>query len=93
LPIKFTDGHDRFTYNYSLKARTDKSGALGFNSSDVLYLITPDRFANGKPENDNWDDVTVNRENPNARHGGDLEGVSKQLDYIKDLGVTTVMVT
>jgi hypothetical protein len=90
LPIKFTDGPDKFTYNYPLKARIDKSGALGFNASDVLYLITPDRFANGNPKNDNWDDVSVNRESPNARHGGDLEGVSKRLDYIKDLGVTTI---
>ncbi|MDD2306102.1 MAG: glycoside hydrolase family 13 protein [Prolixibacteraceae bacterium] len=90
IPIKFADGPDQFTYNYPLEARTDKSGALGFNASDVLYLITPDRFANGKPENDNWDDVTVNRKSPNARHGGDLEGVAKQLDYMKDLGITTV---
>ncbi|MDB5127845.1 glycoside hydrolase family 13 protein [Mucilaginibacter sp.] len=90
VPIKFTNGQDKFTYSYPLKARTDKSGALGFNASDVLYLITPDRFANGKPENDNWDDVTVNRENLNARHGGDLEGVAKELDYMKDLGITTV---
>jgi glycosidase len=90
VPIKFTIGQDEFTYNYPLKARTDKSGALGFNASDVLYLITPDRFANGKPENDNWDDVTVNRESPDARHGGDLEGVAKELDYMKNLGITTV---
>jgi glycosidase len=90
VPIKFTNGHDKFTYSYPLKARADKSGALGFNASDVLYLITPDRFANGKPENDNWDDVAVNRESPNARHGGDLEGVAKELDYMKDLGITTV---
>jgi glycosidase len=90
VPIKFSIGQDKFTYNYPLKARTDKSGALGFNASDVLYLITPDRFANGKPENDNWDDVTVNRESPDARHGGDLEGVAKELDYMKNLGITTV---
>jgi hypothetical protein len=90
IPIKFTDGQDKFTYNYPLMPRTDKSGAQGFNASDVLYLITPDRFANGKPENDIWDDVPVNRESPNARHGGDLEGVAKQLDYMKELGITTI---
>ena len=90
IPIKFTDGQDRYTYNYPLNARTDKSGALGFNSQDVLYLITPDRFANGNPDNDDWDGVQVNRENPNARHGGDLEGVSRHLNYLKDLGITTV---
>jgi glycosidase len=90
IHIKFTDGQDKLTYDYPLLPRTDKSGASGFNASDVLYLITPDRFANGKTENDNWDDNTINRENPNARHGGDLEGVSKRLDYMKDLGITTV---
>ena len=76
VPIKFTDGQDKFTYEYPLISRTDKSGALGFNASDVLYLITPDRFANGNPDNDNWDDVTVNRENPNSRHGGDFRGLA-----------------
>ena len=90
VPLRFTNGPDKFTYNYPLKDRTDKSGALGFNASDVLYLITPDRFANSKPENDKLEDVVTNRENPNSRHGGDLEGIEKHLDYLKDLGVTTV---
>jgi len=90
IPIKFTDGQDKYTYDYPLISRTDKSGALGFNASDVLYLITPDRFANGNPGNDNWNDVTVNRENPNSRHGGDFSGITKRLDYLKDLGITTI---
>jgi glycosidase len=90
VPLKFISGQDNFTYSYPLKARMDKSGALGFNASDVLYLITPDRFANARPENDNLEDVTANRESPNARHGGDLEGIAKHLDYMKDLGITTV---
>jgi glycosidase len=90
VPLRFTNGQEKFTYSYPLKVRDDKTGALGFDAADVLYLITPDRFANGKPENDNLEDVSVNRENPNARHGGDLEGVAKHLDYLKDLGITTV---
>jgi glycosidase len=90
VPLHFTDGAEKFTYNYSLLPRTDKSGALGFNASDVLYLITPDRFANADTTNDNMYDATVNRTNPNARHGGDLEGVRRKLDYMKDLGITTV---
>jgi glycosidase len=90
VPLYFAEGGEKITYNYPLKARTDKSGALGFNASDVLYLITPDRFANGNTGNDDLDNVKVNRQNPNARHGGDLEGVSKHLDYLKDLGITTV---
>jgi glycosidase len=90
VPMQFVDGTAKFTYNYPLLARTDKSGALGFNAADVLYLITPDRFANADTTNDNWDNVTVNRGNPNSRHGGDLAGVAKHLDYMKDLGITTV---
>lgn len=90
LVLHFTNGTEKITYDYPLKARTDRSGAQGFNASDVLYLITPDRFANADTANDNMDDATVNRQNPNARHGGDLAGVAKHLDYIKDLGITTV---
>ena len=90
VPIHFADGTQKKTYNYPLWARTDKSGAQGFNASDVLYLITPDRFANGDASNDNLDSATVNRKNPNARHGGDLAGIAQHLDYMKDLGITTV---
>jgi glycosidase len=90
IPIKFTDGLQTFTHNYPLKAREERTGAQGFDPSDVLYLITPDRFANGRPENDDWDNVKVNRQNPNARHGGDLAGIANRLDYLKDLGITTV---
>ncbi|HTE02158.1 MAG TPA: glycoside hydrolase family 13 protein [Mucilaginibacter sp.] len=90
LVLNFADGQQKLTYNYPIKARDDKSGAMGFNASDVLYLITPDRFANANPGNDNLDDVTSNRQNPNSRHGGDLAGIAKRLDYLKDLGITTV---
>lgn len=90
LPITFVNGAEKFVYAYPLKSRTDKSGALGFDASDVLYLITPDRFANGNASNDNWDSVSVNRESPNARHGGDYAGVKQKLDYMHDLGITTV---
>lgn len=90
IPLNFSEGQQKFTYNYPLLERNDKSGALGFNASDVLYLITPDRFANGNAANDNYEEVTVNRESPNARHGGDVEGISKHLDYIKELGLTTI---
>ncbi|MDN3588222.1 glycoside hydrolase family 13 protein [Pedobacter aquatilis] len=90
VPITFSDGKEKFIYSYPLKSRLDNSGALGFNASDVLYLITPDRFANGNKANDNWDSVSVNRKSPNARHGGDYQGVRQKLDYLKDLGITTV---
>jgi len=90
VPLHFAAGSETTTYNYPLKSRTHEAGAMGFNAADVLYLITPDRFANGDTTNDNKDSVKVNRKNPNARHGGDLAGVAKQLDYLKDLGITTV---
>jgi glycosidase len=90
VPIHFTEDRQKYTYNYPLLERKDRSGALGFDASDVLYLITPDRFANANPANDNLDDVVVNRENPNSRHGGDLEGIARHLDYLKELGITTI---
>ena len=90
VPMYFTEGQQKLTYNYPLLARNDKSGALGFNPSDVLYLITPDRFANANSANDNLEEVTINRENPNARHGGDLEGIANHLDYLRELGITTI---
>ncbi|QJD95067.1 glycoside hydrolase family 13 protein [Mucilaginibacter robiniae] len=87
--LQFTDAGQHVTYNYPLKARTNQ-GAAGFSTSDVLYLITPDRFANGNPNNDALEGVNVNRQDPNARHGGDLQGIEQHLDYIKNLGFTTI---
>ncbi len=81
------------SYVYELKAREKGSSMrIGFNSSDVIYLITPDRFANGDPEND---EVAGMKEMPNradkdGRHGGDLRGIINNLDYIHDLGFTAV---
>ncbi|MCL1944135.1 MAG: glycoside hydrolase family 13 protein [Candidatus Azobacteroides sp.] len=75
---------------YELKARATTTGAQGFNPSDVLYLIMPDRFANGDPSNDVWDDEDIDRNEPFARHGGDLAGINAHLDYLRDLGVTAI---
>ena len=76
--------------NFELKARNTKPGAAGFSPADVMYLITPDRFANADSSNDNLDEVKVDRSNANARHGGDLRGIINRLDYIQDLGFTTI---
>ncbi len=91
IPLTFTRGKQKMTYSYSLLAHPAGS-VKGFNTSDVIYLLMPDRFANGDPSNDNVDGMleTVNRTNPGGRHGGDLKGVSEHLDYIKDLGVTGI---
>ena len=79
---------------YELKARTRKGEDIqGFTSSDVLYLIMPDRFANGNPDNDiveGMKECKVDRSDSFARHGGDLKGVADHLDYISDLGVTAI---
>jgi len=64
--------------------------AQGFTSEDVLYLIMPDRFANGNPSNDvvkGMREEKVDRANPSARHGGDIQGIRNHLNYIADLGV------
>ena len=84
------------TIPYEFKQRR-KNSALrkGFDSSDAIYLIMPDRFANGNPDNDNTDDTVekVNREYKGGRHGGDIQGVIDHLDYIKDLGFTALWST
>lgn len=81
------------TFDYELKARAPGSAERrGFNSSDVIYLITPDRFANGDLSND---EVASMKEKPNradkdGRHGGDLRGIIDHLGYMQDLGFTAV---
>lgn len=63
-----------------------------FDNSDVIYLITPDRFANGDAGNDNTADTKekLNRAHYNGRHGGDIRGIADHLGYIKDMGFTTL---
>jgi glycosidase len=90
MNIEFSEGKKKTTQPYELKQRNPKPGALGFNTADVLYLITPDRFANGDPSNDNSDGAIVNRERPGSRHGGDIRGIINKFDYLQDLGITTI---
>ena len=79
---------------YELKERIRKGTDIeGFTSSDVLYLIMPDRFANGNPDNDVIPGMLENKIDRNeqfGRHGGDFKGISEHLDYISDLGVTAI---
>jgi glycosidase len=67
----------------------------GFSESDVLYLIMPDRFADGDPSNDPPASApgTYDRSSPRAYHGGDLRGIQQHLDYLQQLGVSAVWVT
>ena len=79
---------------YELKERIRKGTDIeGFTSSDVLYLIMPDRFANGNPDNDVIPGMLENKIDRNeqfGRHGGDFKGISEHMDYISDLGVTAI---
>lgn len=84
------------TRSYELKSRRENSAQRkGFDSSDLIYLIMPDRFANGNPKNDSTDDTVekVNREALSGRHGGDIQGIIDHLDYLNDLGVTAIWST
>jgi glycosidase len=91
VPLIFVRGKQKIEHNYTLLPRPSDP-AKGFDASDVIYLLMPDRFANGDPANDNVDGMPekVNRSNPNGRHGGDIKGIADHLDYIKDLGVTGI---
>ena len=98
LDIKFTLGKKTQTVKYQLKQR-DRAATdyPGFDSTDVLYLIMPDRFARGgnaaEEGNKSLKNPTQpNREKPNARHGGDIAGLRKHLNYIDTLGVTAIWV-
>lgn len=82
-----------FTKKYSLKQRRENSAQRkSFDASDMMYLIMPDRFANGNPKNDSDPSLVekVNRSIPGGRHGGDIEGIIKNLDYISSLGATAI---
>ena len=92
--IKFYEGKKKvLEYNYELFKRqitNDKKETL--NSADVIYLITPDRYANGDEKNDEIDLLLEkpNRKNKDGRHGGDLQGIINNLDYIEDMGFTQI---
>ena len=87
------------SFEYQLKQREKSLGGTkyqGVNASDLIYLIIPDRFVNADPSNDQFVDLRDNaadRTNPYARHGGDLAGVTAKLDYLKNIGVTSIWMT
>lgn len=98
LGISFKkDGKEVYSYRYELKKREqDAVQFKGFNSSDVIYLIVPDRFANGDYSNDvveGMKENKIDRSFPGGRHGGDIRGIINNLDYIKDMGFTAIWPT
>lgn len=100
VKIKFNRIHDQPLWvNYELKSKSKEDGktrVLGVTSKDLVYLLMPDRFSNGDTTNDFYADMRDtdhNRKNPYDRHGGDLQGVINHLDYLKNLGITTIWMT
>ena len=97
MTLNFKQGKQSKKVKYELRDRAmagDKR--IGFTNEDVLYMLMPDRFANGNPQNDvikTMRDKTCDRNAPSLRHGGDLEGIRQHLDYFKELGVTTLWFT
>lgn len=93
MDISFKNGKKSMTVKYELKQR-DGIQPTPFTSSDILYLIMPDRFADGDISNNDVEELTfhepVNRNNPNGRHGGDLKGIENHLGYIDSLGMTAI---
>ena len=84
------------THPWRIEAREPGSSQRrGFDASDAIYLITPDRFANGDPANDSVAGMAerANRANPNGRHGGDIAGIRRHLDYIAGMGFTQLWPT
>ena len=96
LKFKVQTGTKVIFRDFELKAREEGSaGRESFSAADAMYLIFPDRFANGNPANDVVEGYHqgVDRQNPGARHGGDIEGIIQKLPYLADLGITALWTT
>ena len=94
--IVFTKDGQSFKYPYEIAARAEGSAEReSFTTADMIYLIMPDRFANGDTSNDSTDDTTDKyaRHELFGRHGGDIQGIINNLDYISDLGATAIWCT
>ena len=94
--IDFYKGKKRkWRYQYELKKRKEGTAMRqGFDNRDVVYLLMPDRFANGNTQNDNIESMLekADRSNPDGRHGGDIQGIANHLDYFNQLGVTAIWI-
>lgn len=93
INFEYPGGKDE-TYTYKLKQRRKPAeDFIGFDNTDAIYLITPDRFANGDPSNDedtSLNEKTIDREDDYGRHGGDIRGIIDHLDYIENMGFTAL---
>lgn len=99
VPVEFIDGGKAHAVAWPLKPRRKGNGtqyAQGVTSSDFIYFLMPDRFSNGDESNDRIEglrDQSLNRDSIFHRHGGDLQGIINHLDYLQQLGVTTLWMT
>ena len=96
LKFTFKNGKKSFVKDFEIKKRRENSAnRKSFDASDVMYLLMPDRFANGNDSNDSSPNLQekANRSLPGGRHGGDIEGIIKNLDYIQELGATAIWST
>jgi neopullulanase len=96
VPLRLITAAGSTTVPLPMLTRGDFRGRFeGFSQNDVVYLIMPDRFADGDPSNDRPKGSTgvYDRRKPMAYHGGDLHGIRQHLDYLHDLGVTTLWLT
>jgi glycosidase len=94
--FEFTKGSRKWRYPYTILARGKGSAQrVGFGPEDAIYLLMPDRFANGDPSNDSIKGLPdkARRRNRDGRHGGDIQGIIDRLDYIRDLGMTALWST
>ena len=97
MKLTFNVQRSKFNVNYTLKQR-EMSGdkRMGFTNADVLYMLMPDRFAQGQGHNPQVKGMRAYKEDrsqPSLRHGGDLNGIREHLDYFCDLGVTALWLT
>lgn len=90
-------GKEVYNYRYQLQKRMQDGAAFkGFTTSDVIYLLVPDRFVNGDPSNDmmaGTKENKIDRSFPGGRHGGDIRGIINSLDYLKEMGFTAIWPT
>ena len=97
FPIELVSGTEvKTSVEFALLARVKNSAQRqGFNNKDAIYLLVPDRFANGDTRNDSMASMSeqANREFNGGRHGGDLKDMTQQLDYIKAMGFTQIWPT
>ena len=94
--IELKKGNKKQVIVYEFKKRREGSAARkSFTEADAIYLLMPDRFANGNPQNDSIAGYHqgVQREISGARHGGDIDGIISKIPYLADLGVTTLWTT